>query len=155
MLCKAFQFRLIFRCSATRTVLYNTLCNIAQHCSNIGSNRVNSRGLCPRTPKKSAFGLQAPHAPPNLGPRAPKLRLGLWTFDSRHFSNLDRGHAQPGHGTCPTWTWDMPNLDQGHAHCPWTRDMPTAPGPGALGPILGALGPRLGGKCGPWRPKAD
>ena len=26
---------------------------------------------------------------------------------------------------------------------------------GALGPIFGALGPRLGEACGPWRPKAD
>ena len=38
-------------------------------------------------------------------------------------------------GTCPM------SLDQGHAR--------------TLGPILGALGPRLGGACGPWRPKAD
>ena len=34
----------------------------------------------PHPSEKSAFGLQGPHAPPNLGPRAPKPRLGLWTW---------------------------------------------------------------------------
>ena len=102
-------------------------------------------GASPRTPKKSAFSLQGPHAPPNLGPRAPKMgpkAPGAGTFPL----SLVQGHAQ-----CP-WTRDMPNvlgpgtcplsLDQGHAHCPWTRDMPIAPGEGTC-PTCGPERPRV------------
>ena len=42
-----------------------------------------------------------------------------WTWD---MPNLDMGHAQPGHGTCPTWTWDMPNLAGDMPNLAW--DMP-------------------------------
>ena len=50
----------------------------------------------------------------------------------RFFGFLTLHGAQPGPGTCPTWTRDMPNLDQGHAQ----------PGPG-MGPTWTRHGPNL------------
>ena len=71
--------------------------------------------------------------------------------------NLDQGPAQPGPGTCLTWTRDMPNLDQGHAQpgpvtCP-TRDMPNfgqghAPPGGPLGWTPG-WAPQMGSSAEP------
>ena len=89
-------------------------------CAKISQNRQNSRGLRPQTPKKSAFGLQGPHALPNLDPRAPKI-----------------GPRAPGAGTCPM------SMDQGHAQCPWSMDMPNQWVRTAQGPTNGPERPRV------------
>ena len=133
------------------------------------------RGSAPRPPEKSAFGLQGPHAPLNLVPRAPNRSQGKWVpkWDPKRApnkkwvpkwdpkgapnkkwvpkwdpngpqtNNLDMGHAQPGHGTCPTWHGTCPtSLEYGYAQ-------PMGPnGPGSKQWARTAQGPRIGRRKG-------
>ena len=54
----------------------------------------------------------SPIEPPKWDPNGPQNGSEMGPEDG---PNLEQGRAQPGAGTCPTWTWDMPNLDMGHA----------------------------------------
>ena len=128
-------------------------------------------GAPPPDPRK--VGLRPPGAArsPNLVPRAPKRSQGKWVpkWDPKWAPNKkwvpkrDPNGPQtkngPPNGTQmgpkpTTWTWDMPNLDMGHAQ----------PGMGHAQPDMGHAQPGMGhaqpghGTCpthGPERPRAQ
>ena len=91
-----------------------------------------------------------PQMGPKMGPWLWDMPNLAWDMPNLAWDGPNMGHAQPGHGTgptwhgtCPTWAWDMPNLDQGHAHCPWSMDMPNQWARTAQGPTNGPEQPRV------------